>query len=293
MAIYNFGSINIDHFYRLPHFPVRGETLSSEGYSTGIGGKGANQSVAAAKAGAKVLHIGALGKGDAEVKQKLQSHGVDCQFVTLVDGPSGHANIYVEASESRENMIVLAPGANLSHHRKEIENALSQATADDYFLLQNETNMVIEAAQFAQEKGAKIIYSAAPFDAAAVSKVLPYVTILVMNEGEAAQLCAAFDQTLEEIDVPEVIVTRGDKGAFWRSNKTGEVIEVESPKVTVSDTTGAGDTFLGYFSAGVDKGFNVSSALDWGVKAAALKVTRNGTADAIPTAAEVEAFFGS
>jgi len=114
--------------------------------------------------------------------------------------------------------------------------------------------------------------------------------MVAMNAIEAGQLCDEMGLTLEQIPVPEVLVTLGSKGAMWRSNETGEVIEVSSPKVTAVDTTAAGDTFAGYFAAGLDLGMSVQKSMEWATQAAALKVTRHGTADAIPSAAEVAAF---
>ncbi|MCA0042131.1 ribokinase [Celeribacter litoreus] len=288
MAIYNLGSVNIDHFYTLPHFPEPGETLSAVSHSIGLGGKGMNQSVAAAKAGAEVFHIGAIGQSDTWVRERIETHGVNCQFLRDVDGTTGHAIIYLDASA--ENMIVLEPGANVRQDGEFVVAAIDNAKPSDTLLLQNETNLQAHAASFALVKGMRVIYSAAPFSAMAVKELLPDVSMLVMNEVEAAQLCEALSVTLEQIPAPQIIVTQGSKGAMWRSNETGEVIEVTSTKVTPVDTTAAGDTFIGYVAAGLDLGMKIKDAMEWAAKAAALKVTRAGTADAIPTADEVAGF---
>lgn len=290
MKIYNFGSINIDHFYALPHFPDPGETLHSQSYSESLGGKGANQSIAAARAGASVFHIGAIGKKDVQILDILRQAGVNCDHVTRMDAATGHAIIYVETGVSKENQIVLVSGANTENSFEAVEQALAGAVPGDILLLQNETNIVSQVAEFAQKKGMQVVYTAAPFDAAAVKAVLPFVSTLVMNKGESEQICAALDCELPDLDVSEIVVTLGSDGAYWRSNKTGEVVTVDGVKVEVKDTTAAGDTFLGYWAAGVSLGQTTREAMLWAADAAALKVTREGTADVIPTAAEVLSF---
>ena len=288
MTIFNLGSVNIDRFYALPHFPQPGETLSALEYSVGLGGKGMNQSVAAARAGAKVYHIGAIGDSDHWVRERIESYNVDCSYLSALDGNTGHAIIYVDAHG--ENTIVLDAGANAQQDSDSIANAIELAKPDDTLLLQNETNLQPQTAKLALDKGMRVIYSAAPFSIEAVKLAIPHVSILVMNEVEAEQLCSEMGVTLDKIPVPQVLVTLGAKGAMWRSNETGEVIEVTAPKVTAIDTTAAGDTFAGYFAAGLDLGLTIQKSLKWATQAAALKVTRHGTADAIPTAADVAMF---
>jgi ribokinase len=290
MAIFNLGSVNIDRFYTLPRFPGPGETLSATGHKIGLGGKGANQSVAAAKAGAEVYHIGAIGKTDPWVRQRIETYGANCKFLREVDEPTGHAVIYV--GPDGENMIVIDPGANVKQDSEFVIQAIDQAKAGDTLLLQNETNLQAHAATFALVKGMRVIYSAAPFSVEAVRGVIPDVSMVVMNAVEASQLCSEMGMSLDQIPVPQVLVTLGAKGAMWRSNETGEIIEVNSPKVTAVDSTGAGDTFVGYVAAGLDFGMPIRTAMEWAVQAAALKVTRPGTADAIPSAADVKAAFG-
>lgn len=286
--IYNLGSINIDHFYRVPHFPAPGETLSAMDYTMGLGGKGANQSAAAAKAGAKVRHIGAVGPEGAWVIDRLAGWGVDVSHLARLATATGHAIINVDARA--ENTIVLYPGANWAMPLDSVRAALADAGPNDTLILQNETAHQAAAAAIARSKGMRVLYSAAPFDIAAVQAVLPHVTILALNAVEAEQLCAAQATTLDQIDVPELLVTRGADGAEWRA-RDGQRAFAPALKVTPVDTTGAGDTFAGYFAAGRDKGLRPAEALSWAGAAASLKVTRRGTADAIPTAAEVEAFL--
>ncbi len=286
MTIFNLGSINIDHFYRLPHLPAPGETLAATDYSLGLGGKGANQSAAAAKAGAKVVHVGAVGPEGGWCIDRLKGWGVDTSGIVTIDTPTGHAIINVDTGG--ENTIILFPGANRAMPFDAIERALDRAKPGDTLLLQNETAHQAKAAKLARGKGLHVFYSAAPFDVDAVRAVMENVSVLAVNAVEAGQLSAALGVTLDDLALPELLVTRGGAGAEWRGD--GKVFRAAPIKVDAVDTTGAGDTFAGYFVAGRDAGMTPAEALDLAGAAASLKVTRAGTADAIPSRAEVDAF---
>lgn len=284
MAVWNLGSINIDHVYQVPHLPAPGETLAALSCSTGLGGKGANQSVAAARAGAVVHHIGAVGRDADWVLARLRAFGVGTDAIRITDTPTGHAIITVDAQA--ENAIILFPGANLLPDRDQVESALADARAGDFLLLQNETSAQAEAARIAREHGLRVVYSAAPFDVDAVRAVLPFTDLLVMNEGEAAQLHAA----LGALPPVERIVTRGAKGAEWHS-PSGEVLSVPAFRVRPVDTTGAGDCFIGNLVAALDAGLSRPEAMRRASAAAAIQVTRAGAGEAMPDAAEVTAFL--
>lgn len=289
MTIFNLGSINADHFYRLPHLTLAGETLAATSYDRGLGGKGANQSVAAARAGAVVRHIGATGADGAWMRAELAADGVDCAHVAEVEVASGHAIIMVDASG--ENSIVLFPGANRAVPLTAVEAALAGAAADDWMLMQNETSAQLEAVALAKARGVKVAYSAAPFEAEAVRKVLADLDLLLLNAVEAAQLCEALGTTLDALPVKAVCVTHGAKGAVWHDLAGKTVQEQPAFKVTPVDTTAAGDTFAGYLVAGLAEGMMPPQALRLAAGASALKVTRAGTAAAIPTRAEVDVFL--
>jgi ribokinase len=289
MTVFNLGSINADHFYSVPRLPGPGETIAAGALGTGLGGKGANQSVAAARAGARVVHIGAVGADGAWAVGRLRGHGIDTRHVAVVDRPTAHAIINVDPAG--ENAIVIFPGANHAQDPARIAAALSEAGPGDILLLQNETTAVVEAARLGRARGCRVIYSAAPFDADAVRAVMAHVDLLVLNAVEAAQLAEALGVTADALPVPEVLVTRGAQGAAWR--RGAETAEVPGLAVTPVDTTGAGDTFTGYVAAALDEGLEMAAAMRLAAAAAALKVTRRGTADAIPDRAEVAAFLAA
>lgn len=291
MTIYCLGSINVDHVHSVPHIPRPGETLASTGYGWGLGGKGLNQAVAAARAGSTVRLLGAIGQGDEWVAERIAGYGIDVAGLRPVPGQvTGQALILLEPGG--ENAIVITPGANRAQDRAHVRAVLDDAVRGDTLMLQNETDLQAEVAQMARAKGMAVMYSAAPFDPRAVEAVLPHVTALAMNAVEAAQLSEALGMALEELPVAELIVTRGAEGADWRDQQTGETIHAPALPVTAADTTGAGDTFAGFFASARDLGASAEQALHWASRAAALKVTRKGAADAIPTADEVRAFVG-
>lgn len=289
MTVYNLGSINVDNSYRLTRLPSPGETLPASGQGIGLGGKGANQSVAVARAGSVARHIGMVGPDNNWVIDRLAEYGVDTTDVALSTEPTGHAIIMVD--DQGENAIVTYAGANYAQSAANIETALADATAGDTFMLQNEVSEKHVSVRIAQKQGLFIVYSAAPFRADVVADLIPSVNLLVLNEIEAEQLSAAMGLPIEEIPVANLLITKGAEGAVWHDQETGEQIEAPAFPVDAVDTTGAGDCFIGYVVAGLDQGLGRASALFLGAAAAALHVTRPGTAGAVPTRAEVDAFL--
>jgi ribokinase len=286
MTLYNLGSINVDHVYRVPHIPQPGETLASDSLSTGLGGKGANMSVAAARAAAHVVHIGAVGPDGGWARDRLLEYGVDTRHIVDVDTPTGHAIIAV--ADDGENAILLYPGANRAIPRAAIDRALSGAATGDTLLFQNETGDQPHAARLARDMGLRVACAAAPFDAAAVQAVLPLIDFLILNRVEAQQLTDATGQAPGDLGLRDVIVTLGAQGCDWLHDGRSE--HFGAPKVTPVDTTGAGDTFTGYVLAGLDRGMPMAQAIGLASRAAALMVTRQGTADVIPDLLEVQNF---
>ncbi len=286
MTIWNLGSINADFVYTVPHIPAPGETLAATDRKVFLGGKGANMSVAGARAAAQVKHIGAIGHDGLWTKQRLLEYGVDTQHITTLDTETAHAIIAVDADS--ENMIILHPGANTKIPQAILQNALSEAQTGDWFITQNETNLQRTGTQLAKKMGLKVAYAAAPFDAERVQAVLEYLDFLILNAVEAEQLKQATGQDPADLGVKDVIVTLGADGADWYSRNGKQ--HFEAINVDPVDTTGAGDTFTGYVLAGLDRQLTMEQSIALALKAGALMVTRYGTADVIPDLSEVQAF---
>lgn len=284
--IWNLGSINADNFYHVPHLPGPGETLAATDLSQGLGGKGANMSVAAARAAGRVMHIGAVGMDGTWAIERLLEYGVDTPHVTVIEGTTGHANISVDANG--ENSIVLFGGANQILTEQMIGAALTEASPRDILLMQNETNGQEYAAETAKTLGLRVVYAAAPFDADAVAAIIEAVDLLVLNAVEAEQLTFATGQALDDLPVGDVVVTLGSDGCKWISNKGKTEQTFDAYAVDPVDTTGAGDTFTGYLVASLDRGLAMADAIDLAMQAAALMVTRHGTADVIPDLKEIQ-----
>lgn len=287
--IINLGSINADYFYQVPRIPSPGETMPATGLATGLGGKGANQSVAAARAGANVVHIGAVGPDGGWAIDRLAGFGVDTTHIQRCDSPTGHAIISV-ASDG-ENAIVTYAGANAEVDAEALQTVLACADSGDWLILQNESPHGALAARAARERGMRVIYSAAPFMAGKASVMAPLVDLMILNEVEAGQLAEALGRPLTEVPVPGIVVTKGAGGVSWHDLDSGEIVSVPAFPVTPIDTTGAGDCFAGYLAAGLSEGMARAPALRFATAAAAIKVTRSGTADAIPSRSEVDAFL--
>lgn len=288
MAIYNLGSINADLSYDVAVLPAPGETISAQSMSRGLGGKGANMSVAAARAAAHVIHIGAVGKDGTWAIERLTEYGVDTRFITR-GSTTGHAIIMVD--QNGENAIVIHSGANIELTEDAIGAALSQASTSDYFMVQNETNMQVEAAITAKNLGLKVVYAAAPFVIDAVKQILPTVDILILNQIEAEQLQKATGKKPQDFGVSQVIITLGSRGCQWFNSETGASKLFDAEPVEAVDTTGAGDTFTGYLIAGLDRGMPMEQAILNANRAAAIMVTRRGTADVIPDLKDIQDKF--
>ena len=289
MKILNFGSINIDLVYRVPHLVKPGETLSSNSLSRFSGGKGNNQSVALARAGAPVFHAGKIGKDGDWIVRLLKDSGANVRFVKKGPGPTGHAVIQV--ADNGENSIILFPGANRTISLTEIHKTLAHFGKGDILLLQNEINAIPEIMKAAHQAGMKIWFNPAPFDPTIPGYPLSLVDLFIVNEIEAADLSGskagkpALAALASQFPAAQILMTLGAKGAVLKKGK--REWRVPAPKVKAVDTTAAGDTFIGYFAASLVRGLSPQQCLTYACKAAALSVTRKGAADSIPYKNEV------
>lgn len=288
MTLVNVGSINIDRTYRVDHIPAPGETISAFVLDEGLGGKGANQSIAAARAGAKVRHVGAIGPDGGWTAGRLAEEGIEVGHILTLEKPTGHAVIALD--RRGENAIIVHPGANGAVPASLVEEGLEGVGPGDRLVLQNEINANLAAAELARERGMEIIYSAAPFVAEDAARMLPLVDVIVMNEIEAGQLAVHLGLSVETLPVKAALITRGAKGAVWIEGS--RKIEVPAfPVEQVIDTTGAGDCFTGWFAGARERGASVEEALREAAAAAAIKVTRKGASAGIPFREEVEALL--
>lgn len=286
--IINFGSINADLVYQVPHMPRPGETLLALDHAKHLGGKGLNQSVAVARAGGYLRHVGCVGKGDNWINAQISAAGIDKTHILETDTPTGHAIIYVDPDA--ENEIVIFSGANQCLTMDMVRAALDGLNgADHWVLFQNETNLTADIARYAKDHGFKIAYSAAPFSPELAADLLPLTDLLVVNETEAAELADTCGGTVDEIKVPMLLVTLGAKGCWLRSDNG--TLHQDAFAVQAVDTTGAGDTFLGSFLAQFDTHSNAAQALRYAAAASALQVTKHGAANAIPPYQDVIDFL--
>ena len=289
MTIWNLGSVNADLVYRVPHLPGPGETLAATAHQKGLGGKGANMSVAAVRAGSHVEHIGAVGTDGLWMRDRLQGYGVGVRNIAEIGEVSGHAIVALDPKG--ENQIIIFPASNLQITELALDQALNQAKTGDIAVLQNETNAQATFAKRAMTAGLRVAYAAAPFSVEAVQAVLPFLDLLILNDIEARQLEAALDRGVATLPVHDIVVTRGADGCQWIETDIGETHSFPAWDVDVVDTTGAGDTFTGYLLAGLDQGLDLEQALRLALRAGAVMVTRLGTADVIPTLAEIDDYF--
>ena len=291
-TLLNVGSLNIDEVYRVPRIVRPGETRTSTGREVHAGGKGANQSVAAARAGRTVEHVGLVGADGVWLRELLEREGVGVGHVGVdPDTPTGHAVIQVD--DAGENAIFLFAGANHGITANQLDAALDAAGPGDWVLTQNETGNAAAVLAAAAARGLRIAFNPAPMTAAVREIPLDRVELLVVNQQEAADLLGRPDAegAAEELGRRVrglAVVTRGAAGA--RAGDGGASWRVPAaPVQRVVDTTAAGDTFTGYLVAGLMDAQPVERALQHAAAAAAAAVGRAGAIASIPTAAELGA----
>lgn len=287
------GSLNIDHVYQVEEISRPGETIHTLDYAKFSGGKGLNQSVAAARAGAEVKHMGCIGQEGQFLSDLLAESGVDVSEILVRENiASGHAIIQV--NRAGENSIFIYGGANQTVEAAQLAGMLDGQAQPGWVLFQNETSEVPEMMHLAAERGWSVAYNPAPMaDDLSSNFPLDKVSVLFVNQLEGEEL-TGFNQAeriaghlLNHYPDMTVVVTRGSDGAYCGSAQG--TVSVDGISVRPVDTTGAGDTFIGYFMAGFMKSGSAETALALANRAAAVCVTRAGAAASIPYAAELDA----
>lgn len=292
MKTLNFGSLNLDKVYSVDHTVRPGETIASGNLEFFCGGKGLNQSIAFSRAGEKVYHAGCVGADGEVLLSKLKENNVDTSLVKKSNSVSGHAIIQVD--KNGQNSILVFSGANAEIDKENIDSVLSHFESGDRIILQNEISNVSYIIDCAYKKGIEVIFNPSPFDEKILSYPLQEISWFVVNETEADALTGEtepskiLDKFTEKYPLSNVLLTLGGDGAFCKTD--GEVYFQNIFKVPVADTTAAGDTFLGFFFALINK-FSAQKALEYASAASAIAVSKNGASASIPTIKEVESFL--
>ena len=298
MKILSFGSLNIDYVYSVPHFVKKGETLSAEELNVYTGGKGLNQSIALARAGVETYQAGAIGTDGMFLLEQLKEAGVKTDLVKILDDVRT-GNAIIQNDDEGDNCIVLFGGANQAITKEQVDEVFKDFTNEDYLLIQNEINELSYIVEKAKEEGMKIILNPSPMNEKIMKLPLDQIDYSILNEIEAMQIL--------EMDKPEeidgkyiasllherfkdatIVLTLGSEGSVCISDD--EYVEQSIYKVKAIDTTAAGDTYTGYFIAGILNGKTIKESMDIASKASAIAVTRQGAAPSIPVLEEVEEY---
>ena len=298
MKVLCFGSLNIDFTYQVDHFVQKGETLSSDSLQVFPGGKGLNQSIALARAGAETFHAGCIGDDGQFLLDTLRGAGVDTSLIRMVrEVKTGNA--IIQNDREGDNCILLYGGANQAITKEQARDVISRFSEGDYLLLQNEINELPYIMELAHERGMKIVLNPSPMNGKIFDLPLSAVDYFLLNEVEAGQLLqkeigkdADMEALAAEVSArfpkAAIVLTIGSEGSIYC--KDGMRFTQPVYPVKAVDTTAAGDTFTGYFIAGLLEGASEKEAMDLAARAAAIAVTRRGAAPSVPEKAEVLGF---
>ncbi|PKQ31206.1 MAG: ribokinase [Actinobacteria bacterium HGW-Actinobacteria-2] len=287
------GSANMDLVVKLTRHPAPGETVFGDSLTTVAGGKGLNQAVAGARAGAPVRFVGAVGRDEfgQRLVAGLRAEGIDTTGVQQVDQPTGTAHISVD--RAGQNSIVVVSGANASLTPQVLDGL--EPGAAEWLLTQLEVPLdtVAAALDWCHHHGVRAVLTPAPvltLDASLLAKV----DLLVPNEFEACQLAGLDDPQQAALALSrscrDVVVTLGSRGSVWATD--GE-LRHRQPALTVAavDTTAAGDTFVGLLVTQLSQGATMPQAMEWAAAGAAISVSRAGASASMPTRAEIDALL--
>lgn len=289
MKVLNIGSMNLDHVYNVDHIVQPGETQATTGMNIFLGGKGMNQSIALAKAGADVYHGGLIGKDGQAFIEACREYGVNSDYIQKVEGKTGHAIIQID--KNAQNCILLYGGTNEKLTEEYVDEVISHFEKDDILLLQNEVNKIPYIVDKAYEKGMQIALNPSPFNEKLDAVDMSKISYFLMNEVEGGQITGLTEpddiiaKVVELYPNAKIVLTLGSDGAIYADKE----VRYHQPifKVDAVDTTAAGDTFTGYFLAGIIDGMDIPDILKMSAKASSIAVTRQGAVPSIPYRKEV------
>jgi len=284
MDLLNFGSLNRDIVFRVPEIVREGETLSSTQQQEFAGGKGFNQTVALKRAGVEVYHAGRIGPDAGLLEEVLDREGIPRDFIGISDQSTGQA--FIQLNPRGENAIVLNPGANHSIDSAFIEEVFKGVSGQPILLLQNEISGIDLLLEKASRRKMPVYFNTAPFHKEILDYPLDLVDTFFVNQIEFTQLtgCDSLEEGLRSFrDLfprSSLVITLGSEGALAMQGDR----QIRCPAFPADpvDTTGAGDTFIGYYLAALIKGFSTEQALSTANRAASLSIEKEGAADSIP-----------
>ena len=289
MKVLNIGSMNLDYVYSVDHIIQPGETESTGGRNIFLGGKGINQSMALAKAGADIYHAGLIGSDGEVFIDACEEYGVNHDYIRKIDGATGHTIIQVD--KNAQNCILLYGGANQMLTEEFVDEVLAGFEKGDIILLQNEVNQLPYIIDRAYEKGMQIALNPSPFNEKLNAVDMTKISIFLLNEVEGGQITGLTDpdEVLEKMREmfphAKIVLTLGKDGAKYAEGDN--VYYQPIFQVKAVDTTAAGDTFTGYFLAGLIEGMEIPEILKMSAKASSIAVTREGAVPSIPYREEV------
>ena len=289
MKVLNIGSMNLDLVYSVDHIVQPGETEASFALDTFLGGKGLNQSMALAKAGVEVYQGGMIGEDGQPFLDACAEYGVKADYIRTVPGKSGHA--VIQRDKNAQNCILLYGGANQMLTEEYVDEVLANFGEGDILLLQNEVNQMPYIVERAYEKGMQIALNPSPFNEKLSAVDMAKISIFLLNEVEGNQVTGLTNpdeiiaEMLRRFPKAKIVLTLGKDGAVYADAEQKHFQPIF--KVQAVDTTAAGDTFTGYFLAGLLDGMPVPKILKMSAKASSIAVTREGAVPSIPYRSEV------
>ena len=289
MRVLNIGSLNLDHVYNVDHIIAPGETEATGGLNLYLGGKGINQSMALAKAGVEVYHGGLIGDDGQPFLDACAEYGVNAKYIRMIEEKTGHTVIQID--KHGQNSILLYGGANQCLTESYVDEVLADFASGDILLLQNEVNLLPYIVDKAYEKGMVIALNPSPYNEKLDAVDMTKISIFLLNEVEGAQISGSTDPKeilkvmLEKFPHARIVLTLGKDGAIY-ADKAETYFQPIFPVKTV-DTTAAGDTFTGYFLAGLTEGMPIPDILRMSAKASSIAATRSGAVPSIPYRKEV------